>query len=34
MYVLVLYLEFCTLGISLRRLHCIDELWDSVGIGV
>ena len=21
------------IGLSLRRLHCIDKLWDSVGVG-
>ena len=33
MHILVLYDEFCPLGISLRRFHFIDELWDALGIG-
>ena len=32
MHILVLYDEFCPLGISLRRFHCIDELWYALGI--
>ena len=33
MNVLVLDFEFFTLGLSLRRLHHIDELRDSVSAG-
>ena len=34
MHVLVLDFEFCTFGISLRRLHRVDKLRDSFGVGV
>ena len=33
MYILVLYDEFCPLGILLRRFHRIDELRNSIGVG-
>ena len=33
MHILVLYEEFLPLGPSLRRFHCINELWNSIGIG-
>ena len=32
MHILVLFDEFRSLGLSLRRFHCIDELWDAIGI--
>ena len=33
MHILVLYDYFRPLGLSLRRFHCIDELWDDISIG-
>ena len=33
MYTLALYNKFFPLGLSLRRFHRVDELWNYIGFG-